>query len=476
MVERILGPDERYSGNKSRFQIMSKTLAEEEAFDVGKLRKGIRSGILFSIMNLAKGALGGGVLAGHVAYMTAGYLPAIILNVIYGVYMCFNFYILVVSSQRMCRRCHVPFMTYPDVGEAAFALYPNPKVARWSTCYRKWIDVITCLNLFGSCAAYQLMVAKTIKQLAEDTQESIIEGRNGLPNLRAYIAFLIVPFIVICLITEMKYLAPFSIVANVVIGVAIVMTVKYAIKNNPGFENMVVATNFMDVIKFTGMAVFSMSCAGVVIPVENNMKEPHKFGFVLGVGYIFIIGCVFMAAFFGYVAFLDKCESPITMNFPLTMGPKILKGFIAVMIYVTHAVNFFMPFNCVYYYLKPKFKPENQYKMELVFRAIIVIIIALVAIAFPSVDALMGFLGCFCLSNMAFICPNTIYVLVHYDRPGKNKKWLIWRAVLLSAFGVFILFCGSYVSGKDLVSALFMKKPAGGDETTPAPETPAPGA
>ncbi|XP_063390041.1 proton-coupled amino acid transporter-like protein pathetic [Cydia fagiglandana] len=459
--------DERYAGNKSRFKIMSRSLAEEDSFDVSKLRKGVRSGVLFSIMNLAKGALGGGVLAGHVAYMTAGYLPALILNMIYGVYMCFNFYILVLSAQRLCRRCHVPSMTYPDVGEAAFALYPNPKVARWSTCYRKWIDVITCLNLFGSCAAYQLMVAKTIKQLAEDTQESIIEGLfPGLPNLRAYIAFMIVPFIIICLITEIKYLAPFSIVANVVIAVAIIMTINYAVKNNPGFENMVVANSFMDIIKYTGMAVFSMSCAGVVIPVENNMKDPKKFPLVLGIGYIFIIGSVFSASFFGYVAFLDKCESPITMNFPLKVGPKVLKGFIAVMIYVTHAVNFFMPFNCVYYYLKPKFKPENQFKMELLFRAIIVVVISLVAIAFPSVDALMGFLGCFCLSNMAFICPNTIYVLVHYDRPGKNKKWMIWRAVLLSLFGVFILFCGSFVSGKDLVFALFKKKAT---TTTEAP-------
>ncbi|XP_061724652.1 proton-coupled amino acid transporter-like protein pathetic [Cydia pomonella] len=462
--------DERYSGNKSRFKIVSRSLAEEDAFDVRPLRKGVRSGVLFSIMNLAKGALGGGVLAGHVAYMTAGYLPAIILNMIYGVYMCYNFYILVMSAQRLCRRCHVASMTYPDVGEAAFALFPNPKVARWSTCYRKWIDVITCLNLFGSCAAYQLMVAKTIKQLAEDTQESILEGRNGLPSLRAYIAFMIVPFIIICLITEIKYLAPFSIVANIVIAIALIVTICYAAKYNPGFENMVATTSFLDVIKFTGMSVFSMSCAGVVIPVENNMSEPKKFPLVLGCGYIFIIGAVFCASFFGYAAFLDKCESPITMNFPLTMGPKVLKGFIAIMIYVTHAVNFFMPFNCVYFYLKPKFKPQNQFKMELFFRALIVIIISLVAIAFPSVDALMGFLGCFCLSNMAFICPNTIYVLVHYERPGKNKQFMIWRAVILSLFGVFILFCGSFVSGKDLVLTLFKKKPQ--DATTPGPENP----
>ncbi|XP_048000608.1 proton-coupled amino acid transporter-like protein pathetic [Leguminivora glycinivorella] len=120
------------------------------------------------------------------------------------------------------------------------------------------------------------------------------------------------------------------------------------------------------------------------------------------------------------------------------------------MIYVTHAVNFFMPFNCVWFYIRKRIKPERHYKMELVSRAISVIIISSVAIAFPTIDSLMSFLGCFCLSNMAFICPNIIYVLVHYERPGKNKNWLIIRAVLLSVFGVFILVCGTLITGADL--------------------------
>ncbi|XP_048000248.1 proton-coupled amino acid transporter-like protein pathetic [Leguminivora glycinivorella] len=193
-------------------------------------------------MNLAKGALGGGVLAGHVAYMTGGLYPSMCLNVIYGFFMCYSFYTLAMCGQRLCRRCHVASMTYPDIAEASCALFPNPKIARCSFCFRLYVDLITCLDLFGACAAYQLMVAKTIKQLVEGLPRSSIEGQNAL-----------------CLATA----------------------VHYAIKNNPGFTGMVPAHNFEAVIKYTGMAVFSMSTAGVAIPVENNMKDPKKFPFVM---------------------------------------------------------------------------------------------------------------------------------------------------------------------------------------------------
>lgn len=73
--------------------------------------------------------------------------------------------------------------------------------------------------------------------------------------------------------------------------------------------------------------------------------------------------------------------------------PKILKGLIAMMIYVTHALNFWVPFNLVFFYLKSLHKPGDEFKWEMVYRAAIVTIIGIVAIVFPSINALMGFVS-----------------------------------------------------------------------------------
>jgi hypothetical protein len=62
------------------------------------------------------------------------------------------------------------------------------------------------------------------------------------------------------------------------------------------------------------------------------------------------------------------------------------------MIYITHALNFWQPFNICFHYLKVRHK-KKLLMWELIYRAIIVCAIAGVAIAFPTINALMGFVS-----------------------------------------------------------------------------------
>ncbi|XP_069363315.1 proton-coupled amino acid transporter-like protein pathetic isoform X2 [Maniola hyperantus] len=441
-------------GGRGNWKNFATTDAEEEAYDYVKWRVNPKpTGFMGSVAHLIKGALGAGILSGHVAFMKAGLVSAPFVF-LFGIYMTYCLYMLVASAQVLFKRTRVSSMSYPDVGEAAMACFPNPRVAKWSTVFRYSIDAIICLDLFGACACYQLIIAKSIKQLVEDTQKPTIAGLGpGYPDLRIYLAAMIIPMICICLITHLKWLAPFSIAANAVVLLCIFITIYYASVNNPSLKGMQASTSLYSFFEFVGMTVFSMSCVGVVIPIENNMKNPKLYPKALVTGMACNIIAVFMVSFFGYAGYLQDCESPITVNFPMTTFPKILKGLIAMMIYVTHALNFWVPFNLVFYYLKSLHKQEHEYKWELIYRAIIVVIIAIVAIVFPSINALMGFLGTFCLSNMAFIWPNMIYLMVVWQRPGLGKyKWRLWRSVILIFIGIFIFVCGSIVSINELAT------------------------
>ncbi|CAH0757088.1 unnamed protein product [Diatraea saccharalis] len=282
-------------------------------------------------------------------------------------------------------------MSYPDLGEASVACFPNSKVTKLARPFRYIIDFVICLDLFGSCACYQLIIAKSIKQLVEDVQTTPLEGLNGNPHLRVYLAAMLIPVVLICLITHLKWLAPFSIAANFVIYfiapdtifrrrvnilcvlnniylsmssrripgvvdrtkrrnawslhksfassifialfihtrhllrairenvIAMFTAIYYATQNNPGFENLKPYNGYYETLEFAGMIVFSMSCAGIVIPIENNMAEPHKFPLALFFGMALIVFGTMMVSFFGYVGYLEKSESPITVNFPMTV-------------------------------------------------------------------------------------------------------------------------------------------------------------
>ncbi|XP_028174729.1 proton-coupled amino acid transporter-like protein pathetic isoform X2 [Ostrinia furnacalis] len=443
------------TGGRGNFRVLNQTQAEEDAFDYVSLRDNPHpTGMVAAIAHMVKGALGGGILGGHVAYSKAGLYVALPLHLFFGLYITYCLYLLVESAQILYKRTKIPSMSYPDVGEAAMACHPNPKVARMAKWFRYSIDAIICLDLFGSCACYQLIIAKSLKQLVENTQTTSMDGMSaGYPSLRVYMAIMIVPIILICLIRHLKWLAPFSIAANLFIVIALGTAVFYAIKNNPGFTGMKPYTSFYNSLEYTGMAVFSMSCAGVVIPVENNMRDPKKFNVSLVIGMTIIVIGTATVSFFGYAAFLDKSEAPITVNFPMYLFLKILKGLIAVMIYVTHALNFWVPFNLCFYYIKPCHKQEKIVMWELFYRAIFVVVISVVAIIFPNINALMGFLGAFCLSNMAFIWPLFIHLLVIWHRPGLGKfRWRLWRCAVLLVIGFFLLCCGSIVNLYELVS------------------------
>lgn len=76
------------------------------------------------------------------------------------------------------------------------------------------MDVTIIIDLFGSCCVYEVVVARSIKQLVDGTDD-IAEG--GQLPIRAYILMLLLPCILLCMITSLKYLAPFSIVADIFI-------------------------------------------------------------------------------------------------------------------------------------------------------------------------------------------------------------------------------------------------------------------
>ncbi|XP_052742925.1 proton-coupled amino acid transporter-like protein pathetic [Bicyclus anynana] len=243
-------------GGRGNWKNFASTQAEEDAYDYVKFRVNPKpTGFVGSVAHAIKGALGGGILGGHVAFMKAGLIaaPCVFL---FGVYMTYCLYMLVTSAQILFRRTRVSSMSYPDVGEAAMACFPNPSVAKWATAFRYSMDAIICIDLFGACACYQLIIAKSIKQLVENTQHPTMEGLGP----------------VLC----------------------VLVTIYYAMQFNPSMSGLKVTTTAYSYFEFIGMSVFSMSCVGVVLPIENNMGNPKNFPKVLVTGKIIRIDLKFV--------------------------------------------------------------------------------------------------------------------------------------------------------------------------------------
>ncbi|XP_063618688.1 proton-coupled amino acid transporter-like protein pathetic [Cydia splendana] len=223
-------------------------------------------------------------------------------------------YILVSSAQLMYGRLQVPSLTFPELAEASLKTGPFPKLIKYGHIFRYMVDTTLCITMFGTCSVYSVIVARTIKQILEEAEVV------GVASIRIYTACMLIPCIFIAMILSLKYLAPFSIVANILLILLAFSTVYYgsqaATKSPTEFPLIKDTEGFFE---FLGVCVFSMEGMGMSLPIENHMTEPKKFPLVICTGMTAVISIVGIIGFFGYWGYGEEARTPITMNFPWEM-------------------------------------------------------------------------------------------------------------------------------------------------------------
>lgn len=176
-----------------------------------------------------------------------------------------------------------------------------------------WFLVI---DLLGCCCVYILFVAKNVKQVVD------FHGQNTQwhdVDVRIYMACLLPLLIAMNLIRNLKYLAPFSMIANLLVGTGIGITYYYLFQNMPSVSERESFSGVQRLPTFFGTAIFALEGIGVVMPLENNMKTPtHFIGCpgVLNFGMFFVVSMYAFTGFFGYLKYGQETGDSITLNLP----------------------------------------------------------------------------------------------------------------------------------------------------------------
>ncbi|XP_052742935.1 proton-coupled amino acid transporter-like protein CG1139 [Bicyclus anynana] len=437
-----------------KFEIKATGQAAKDYDFASKREPKKRTNVIETIGHIAKTCLGGGVVAIHESYKMCGLWSSFVLTLVFGFCISYAMYMIARSAQRMYGRVQVPSMSYPDLAQATLEIGPFQSMRKYSMCFRYMVDFTICFNLFGSCCVYQIMIARTIKQLVEGTNDVVLTGD---PPLRVYILLLVIPCVCIGMITSLKYLAPFSIVADIIILKVACATVYYCIKSSPPDPfKLPVFKTVTGLFEFMGVCIFSMEGTGAVMAIENNMEKPKKIALALLGGMAIVVSIVVTIGFFGYWAFGEGSRSPVTINFPLSPFPIFLKCLFAIMIYVTYALNFWFPFELMWFYIKKKYNSEKFWFWERVYRAIFICGITIIATVFPNVSKFIGLLGSFCISNLGFIYPAFIELCLDWTDPGLGPgKWRLWRYILITVFGLILFVVGSITNIRGLIAESF---------------------
>lgn len=245
------------------------------------------------------------------AFANAGLGFGLFCTFLIGVICTYCVHILVKSAHELCKRTRVPSLGFAEVAEAAFLAGPE-SLHKWSRCAKATINLFLVIDLLGCCCVYIGFVAKNLKQ--------VIDVYAGVEyDVRYYMAILLPLLILINLIRNLKYLAPFSMLSNLLIAVGMGITFYYIFREPHEFKG---DAQFVEITKlpmFFGTAIFALEGIGVVMPLENNMKTPtHFIGCpgVLNIGMFFVVLLYGSVGFFGYLKYGNKVEPSITLNLP----------------------------------------------------------------------------------------------------------------------------------------------------------------
>ncbi|XP_049867850.1 proton-coupled amino acid transporter-like protein pathetic isoform X2 [Pectinophora gossypiella] len=194
----------------------------------------------------------------------------------------------------------------------------------------------------------------------------------------------------------------------------------------------------------------------LVLPLENNMKTPEDFGGwagVLNTGMVIVAALYTAIGFFGYLKYGNHVRGSITLNLPDDLLAQSVRTMMAAAIFLSYGLQFYVPMNIVWPYVKSKLTSETALKYGETFTRLIMVTITFTAAALiPNLSGIISLVGAFSSSALALIFPPAIEIITFWpDKLGKHY-WKLWKDVLIIIFGFTGFVFGTYASIEDILN------------------------
>jgi len=147
-------------------------------------------------------------------------------------------------------------MSYADVAEVAFANGPQWS-RKFSSLTRQSVLWLLFVTYFGTCSVYTVIIASNFEQL-------FTHHMGYELNLRYFILILLIPLILLSYVPNLKYLAPVSMVANLLMAAGLGITFYYTLCDVPNISKRPAVGTLVMFPTYFCLTVFAMEAIGVV--------------------------------------------------------------------------------------------------------------------------------------------------------------------------------------------------------------------
>jgi len=397
-----------------------------------------------TIIHMLKGNLGTGILAMPDAIKNSGLLVGNI-GLVFMATICIHcMHLLVNTSQVLCRRTNLPFLTYSDVAETCFATSSSPRLRAFAPTARLIIDVFLCITQLGFCCVYFVFISQNFEQ--------IFNHYWGEINYHIYMAIILIPMLLLASIRNLKYLSPISMLANILQFIGLGIIFYYLLQDIPYSWDRKKFASWGQLPLYFGTAIYAFEGIGVVLPLENQMKTPADmkgWNGVLNTSMV-IVSCLYIAVgFFGYLKYGDNVGGSITLNLPVNeFLATLVKFMMSLSVFFTYALQFYVPIDLLNPFIQRRIIPENHLKAEYALRFSLVMLTFALAAAIPKLDLFISLVGAVSSSTLALMAPAIFDTVTQGERCSWSRAF---KNLCLFILGFFGFVTGSYVSIRNII-------------------------
>ncbi|XP_030067584.1 proton-coupled amino acid transporter 1 isoform X2 [Microcaecilia unicolor] len=364
---------------------------------------------------------------------------------------------LVRCAHHLCRRKQCPFLDYGDTVASALEGTPSPWLRAHAIWGRRIIDLLLIVTQLGFCCVYFVFLADNVKQVVEaahattsncHSNETVVL-KNTMDSRLYMVCFL--PFLVLLVfIQNLKYLAVFSLLANIAMLVSVIMIYQYILRDIPNPSSLPYVTDWRSYTLFFGTAIFAAEGIGTILPLENKMQRPQQFRPVLYVGMLLVTVLYVSMGTLGYLRFGDTIMASITLSLPncwLYQSVKLLYSFA---IFITYALQFYVAAEIIIPAATSRVAERWTLFVNLTVRILLVCLTCILAILIPRLDIVISLVGSVSSSVLALIIPPFLEIATYYSEGISH--WAIFKNILIGLVGFLGFVAGTSVSLWELAS------------------------